>query len=270
VDPDAPEGVEPETTRCTRLMRVGSLAAVPEVVRAMPGRFNVTYTYLYLADDDAIVMIDAGFTHWVTGASGGTPTVEENLALRDTLDAAIDALSPGHTLADVAAVYFEHGHIDHTMQARWVHEASGRPLDVYLGEGDVALVTSRDAALACTGQLPAAAAPYLPLYLAPDYVLHPVPTARTARSRADWVDGGHGVMLIPAPSHTQGTILVYLESIDVVIASNHLRRGETATDNDCASDVSTCSTGCDVYWMASTAFPPGARVTHVHAEGIGG
>jgi len=270
VDPAAPFGREPDTATCTRLVRVASAAAVPAIAAANPGKFPDTFTYLYRADDGTVVMIDGGFTIWVTGGTATGPMVEENVALRETLDHAVGVLAAGRTLADVSAVYFEHGHPDHTMQAKWVQQSKGAPLDIWMGQGDVPLVQSSQAVADCTGQLPAAAVQFVPIFDAPNFVIHPVPTSAVAAATSAWVDGGHGVWLIAAPSHTYGTLLVYIPSLNVVIASNHLRHGATAASNDCSTDASTCKTDCSSYWQASTAIPSGARVLHVHREDISG
>lgn len=265
VDVTVPDGVEPDSTACSPLARVASMAATPAVAAKLPGKFVVTYTYLYRAPDGAVVMIDAGFDHWITGGTPQAPVVEENTALRDTLSAVVGALSPGKSLKDVAAVYFVHAHVDHTMQARWVHEAKGAPLDLWIGEADVPIVQSTDAALGCTGQFPAKAAKYLPMYLAPDYVVHAVPTPHVATKPSEWVDGGHGVTLIAAPSHTRGTMLVYLEALHATIGSNHLKH--PVGPAECSKDVSTCKAECPVYPDAEKAFPKGAKILHVHPEG---
>jgi hypothetical protein len=166
-----------ETDRCTRIVRVSSFVGAP-AVRDRIGAI-ATYTYVALGDDGEVVMIDAGLTHHVTALTGSTPTVEENVALRDRLETAVGLLAPGRGLRDVEALYIDHGHPDHTMQGAWVRAARGTPLTVWIGEDDRAFVTDPASLSSCLGApVPDALLALLPRYEAPTYDVRTVPTGR--------------------------------------------------------------------------------------------
>lgn len=268
VDPTAPEGTDPATTACTRLVRVASLPVTEAVATKLGKSPLASFTYLFRGDDGAIVMIDAGYTHWVTGGTLGALVIEEQAELRKKLATAITALDPSKGLDDVAAVYLDHGHIDHIMQARWVREAKQAALEVWAGSGDQALLETIAGVQTCTKGLPDELVPYVPLLGAPDYDVHYVPTVAAAKGPGDWVDGGHGVTLIAAPSHTPGTLMILLESLGLTITSNHLKPADQGTTGDCpTNENSSCKVDCSLYAQSLLAFPPSPHVIHVHPGG---
>ncbi|MDX2088630.1 MAG: MBL fold metallo-hydrolase [Kofleriaceae bacterium] len=251
-------GTGAPSTSCTRIVRVTSfVGATPELRARIDARFG-SETYLVRGDDGAIVMIDGGWTHHVTGFVNDRPVIEENLDLRAELDAAIGLLRAGSGLADVEAFVIDHAHVDHVMQGRWVGEARVEPLDVWVGEADRAFVTDRGAVLDCTAagaNPPDALVDLIPLYVGADYRLHTVPTPATPTL----VDVGHGVRVAVAPSHTPGALLAFVPSLGVVVGNNHLLRharcGDASTENDCVEDLenSACHVPCDAYTRTAAA-----------------
>lgn len=240
IDVLAPVGQEPVTAACSPLVRFASSLLHPAFAAAHPKLTNgITFTYVYRSEDGALVMIDGGWGLWVSGVVDGVPQVEDNLDARARLEAAIDALAPARGLADIEFVVFEHGHPDHTGQAVMVQEAKNAPLDLWVGSGDVPMLTD---------------------------VLHEVPTGAAAKSEADWVDAGHGVTLIPAPSHTPGSMIVCLPELGATISGGHLDPDDAGTSGNCSNgmDASGCPVACDIYAASLLAFPPGAYELHVH------
>lgn len=268
IDPSSPEGSDPATRACTRLIRLETSPLTPEVAARVPKKFLGSFTYIYRGDDGEVVMVDGGYTHWATGGTASEPIIEEQLEAEALLELAVATLAPGKGLGDVAAMYFDHGHLDHIMQAAWLRDARTTPLEIWAGEGDRFLIESADGALDCSGgNVPDDMRPLFTEYRAPDYEVRYVPTAEAARAESDWVDGGHGVTLIAAPSHTPGTLMIYLRDVSAVIASNHLKPGDAGTQGDCPSNEnSVCKVDCNLYAETLHAFPKGARVLHIHPD----
>jgi len=251
---------------------VGSYWIRPSFAHELGYTPLASYTYVYRASDGELVMFDGGYARWVVGGTLQSPVVEDESDARVGVEAAIRALAPDRTLADIAAIYLEHGHPDHIGQAEWIADARSTPPELWLGSGDVSMVATSTGIEACTGTLlpPNAAnliSSLIPALTAPRYTIRPVPTAAPATSPSDWVDGGHGVQLIPAPSHTPGTILIYLPADGFAIASNHLRHVPMGSTGDCPTqDSSPCHVDCAVYGESLAAIPSGARILHVHPD----
>jgi glyoxylase-like metal-dependent hydrolase (beta-lactamase superfamily II) len=266
VDPTASEGIEPDTSSCSRLIRVASSVLAPDFAAAHPTLPNgVTYTYLYL-HGEAVVMIDGGWGRWVTDIQDGVPTVTENADARRRLEEAIGVLAPGKGLGDVAYGVVEHAHPDHTGQLEMVQAAKAAPLDIWVGSGDAEMLTNIDRLVTCTGQLPDGVEDYLPLFESPDFIAHTVPTERAASAPTDWVEVGDGVTLVAAPGHTPGSLLVYLPELAVTIGGNHLDPSDAGTTGDCGTpdEASGCPTECELYAESLSVFPEGSRALFVH------
>jgi glyoxylase-like metal-dependent hydrolase (beta-lactamase superfamily II) len=254
-----------ETSECTRIVRVTSYLATPEL------RERVTqppsYSYLILADDGRVVLVNGGYTHQIVALEEGRPVFEENTELRSKMNSVVGYLAKGKGLADIAAIYIDHAHPDHTMQASWVARAQERSVPVWIGEADKRLATVRGAVLEECSTLegfPQALADLLPSFVAPEFELKTIPADTPGES----FDGGHGVQLIAAPSHTPGTILVGVPSLGVVVANNHLCRQENPADNDCRNEreSSVCHVPCEQYDETIANLPQRPVYLRVHPE----
>ncbi len=245
--PDGVEGVSAIPDACADVLRIGT-HPVSESLRDTLPAAEMSYTYLFRDADGTLTMIDAGYTHEAIQSADGTVLAAVNETARGQLQAMVRALEPGATLAAIDQVVLEHGHLDHMMQVTWLaaarEDAGAGPLPVFVGTADVPLVTGSMAD--CTQELPEAI-----LSLVPDLS----GDAYEIRSVSDVTDLGPDIELIPAPSHTPGTLVVHLPDRGVTIGSDHLvPSGESPCET---TDVSTCQVDCATYDATRASVPDG-------------